>query len=65
MLQVNGISLNEWIEIVIPADKISAITENALWFDIEEVNASTYWNWKLTIDSVTMSATPAAESPAE
>ena len=65
LLQVNGISLNEWIEIVIPADKISAITENALWFDIEEVNASTYWNWKLTIESVTMSATPAAESPAE
>lgn len=54
--QENGVTLNKWFDIVIPADKISLITENALWCHIETVNASTYWNWKLDIYSITMSA---------
>lgn len=53
--QDNNVALNTWLELTISADKISKITENALWFNVE-IGAQSRSNWKLDIHSITMSA---------
>lgn len=56
LVQNNGVALGEWLEVVIPANKISSITENALWLHIETSGNKDWWDWQLDIHSITMSA---------